>query len=64
MLLVVIYRLGNDYFQHSINDVFTQMNKWFKASKLVLNIDKTNFMLFATKKTCITLNIDYDNTII
>jgi hypothetical protein len=38
------------------------MNNWFNADKLILNFDKTNFMIFTTdNKTSIDFNIGYDN---
>jgi hypothetical protein len=61
---IIIYHPERDYFQNSINDIFEHLNKWFKVNKLTLNFDKTYFMKFATNnKTCINLNIGYDNRI-
>jgi hypothetical protein len=38
---------------------------WFKANRLALNFDKTNYMKFATmNKTCPSLNIGFDNKLI
>jgi hypothetical protein len=59
---IIIYHPESDYFQNSINDAFAGLNRWFKANELTLNFDKTNFIKFATNnKTCISLNIGYDN---
>jgi hypothetical protein len=53
------------YLQNIMNDVFTNPNKWFKANKLALNFDKTNYIKFGTKnKTCPSLNIGVDNKLI
>jgi hypothetical protein len=52
---ITIYYPDSGYFQNSINDIFTSLNKWFKANKLKLNFDKTYFMKFANNKTCIHL---------
>jgi hypothetical protein len=50
-----------DCFQNCMN-VFASLNKWIKANKLTLNFDKTNFMKSCTNnKTCVNLNIGYDN---
>jgi hypothetical protein len=48
-----------------MNDVFASLNKWIKANKLILNLNKTNFTKVCTNNnTCINLNIGYgDNTI-
>jgi hypothetical protein len=48
-----------------MNDVFTGLNEWIKASKLTLNFDKTNFLKFCTtNKNCVNLSIGYvDKTI-
>jgi hypothetical protein len=45
-----------------MNDAFAGLNKWFIANKLITNFDKTNVMKLCTSsKTCINLNIGYDN---
>jgi hypothetical protein len=57
----IICHPDSDYFQNSINDIFADLN-WFKANKLTLNFDKTNFMKFTTNnKTSINFNIGYDD---
>jgi hypothetical protein len=60
LCLWYLYYLSSDsnYFQNSINDIFTSLNKWFKAIKLALNFDKTDFM---NNKTYFNLNIGYDD---
>jgi hypothetical protein len=45
------------YLQNIMNDVFVNLNKWYKANKLAQNFDKTNYIKFAIKnKTCPSLN--------
>jgi hypothetical protein len=62
---IIISHLETDYFKNCLNGVSGNLNKWFKAHKLTLNCDKTNVMIFCTNsKTCINLNIRYDNKII
>jgi hypothetical protein len=40
--------------QNIMNDAFANLNKWFKGNKLALNVDKTNYINFATRsKNCI-----------
>jgi hypothetical protein len=59
---IVIYRPDSNYFQNSIDDVFADLNNWFKANKLTLNFDKTKLMKFTTtNKISINFNIGYDN---
>jgi hypothetical protein len=61
---IIIYHPDSDSFQNSINDVFADLNNWFKANKLTLNFDKTNFIKFTTNnKTSINFNIGYDKTV-
>jgi hypothetical protein len=48
-----------------MNDVFVDLNTWFKANALSLNVDKTNYIKFASKiKICFSLNIGFDNKLI
>jgi hypothetical protein len=59
---IIIYHPDSDYIHNSFNDVFADLNNWFKTNKLILNFDKTNFMKFTTNnKTSINFNIGYDN---
>jgi L-rhamnose isomerase len=37
------------YLQNIMSDAFANLNKWFKANRLALNFDKTNYIKFATK---------------
>jgi hypothetical protein len=50
---IIIYHPDSNYFQNSINDVFADLNNWFKANKLTSNFDKTNFMKFTTNNKTI-----------
>jgi hypothetical protein len=47
-IIIIIYHSDSNYFQNSINDVFANLNKWFKTNKLILDFDKKNFMEYAT----------------
>jgi hypothetical protein len=60
---IIIYHPDSNYFQNFVNDVFADLNKWFKANKLTSHFHKTNLMKFATNKTSINFNIGYDKTI-
>jgi hypothetical protein len=43
-------------------DVFAGLNKWIKASKLTLSLDRTNFMKFCTtNKNCVNLSIGFED---
>jgi hypothetical protein len=40
-----------------MNDVFASLNRWIKANKLTLHVDKINVMKFCTNnKTCVFKN--------
>jgi hypothetical protein len=53
------------YFQNIMNDVLVDLNNWFKANKLSLNVDKTNYIKFAIKnKICFSWNLGSDNKFI
>jgi hypothetical protein len=42
--------------------VFTTLNKWLRASQLSLNVDKTNFVRFTTKRNMsVNLKIGFNN---
>jgi hypothetical protein len=61
VLLLTILKVN--YFKNSISDVSANLFKLFGASKLMLNLDKTSFLESAcNNKTCINLNIGYDDT--
>jgi hypothetical protein len=61
---IIIYHPDTNCFQNSVNDVFTDVNKWFKANKVTSNFYETNFMKFAANnRICISLKIGYGKTI-
>jgi hypothetical protein len=43
---VIIASKKFDNFHTRLNIVLSQMNKWFSPNKLVLNLDKTNIIIF------------------
>jgi hypothetical protein len=45
---IIICHPDSNYFQISVNDVFADLNNWFKADKFTSSFDKTKFMKFAT----------------
>ena len=47
-----IYGNKEDYelFESNVNDNLKILNNWFKLTKLSLNIEKTNLMIFRKKK--------------
>jgi hypothetical protein len=50
---ISIYHSNIDCYQNSINVVFADMNKWFKADTHTLNFVKADLMKFATgNKIC------------
>jgi hypothetical protein len=40
---MIIYYPDSNYFQNSINDVFAYLNNRFRANKLILNFDNTDY---------------------
>ena len=42
---------NNSQMQTDLNEVFAQLNKWFKSNMLLLNFDKTSFVQFTNKTT-------------
>ena len=45
-----------------LNEIFMQLNKWFKLNLLSLNFDKTSFIHFTNKSTCnFEMWIKYEN---
>jgi hypothetical protein len=47
-----------------MNDDFAGLKKWSFADSLISNSDKTNVIKLSTSsKTCINLNMGYDNKI-
>ena len=52
-------------FKYNLKIEFESLNKWFKATRLSLNFDKTHFKQFTTKnKPQIDLDISYANKLI
>ena len=52
----------NTQLQRDFNEIFTQLNKWFKLNLLSLNFDKTSFIHFTNKSTCISdMKIKYED---
>jgi hypothetical protein len=48
--------------QSYFNEVFVQLNKWFKSILLLLNFGKTSFIQFTNKSTCISdIKIKYED---
>ena len=48
--------------QSDFNEIFMQLNKWFKLNSLSLNLDKTLFIQFTNKTTCISnIQIKYED---
>ena len=43
---------NNIQMQRDLNEIFMQLNKWFKSNFLALNFDKTSFIRFTNKSTC------------
>ena len=47
--------------EKTMNDELAKLVSWFKANKLSLNINKTNFMMFTKKRNDRKVNISIDN---
>jgi sarcosine oxidase/L-pipecolate oxidase len=53
---------NNFQLQSDLNEVFVRLNKWFKLNLLFLNFDKTLFIQFTNKSTCISdMQIKYED---
>jgi hypothetical protein len=54
-----------DILQTELNEVFVQLNAWFKINLLLFNLDKTHFVQFKTRNTpCVNITItDNRNTV-
>jgi hypothetical protein len=53
---------NNSQMQTDCNEVFAQLNKWFKSNLLLLNFDKTLFIQFTNKSTSIIdMQIKYED---
>ena len=48
-------------FYKTINTVFKTLNDWFKHNLLPLNLTKTHFINFISKKIQLVMDIEYDN---
>jgi hypothetical protein len=59
---IIISHPEIDCFQICMNDIFADLSKRIKASKLTLNFDKINFMKFySTNKNRVNLSIGYED---
>ena len=46
-----MYKARNECeLQNQLNSCLNKVAKWFDANKLTLNVDKTKFMIFGTKR--------------
>ena len=62
--LIVTY-LNHTDFSKEISYAFNQLNKWFAANLLSLNLKKTQYVEFRTKNTYANeISIGYNNTFI
>ena len=53
---------NNIQMQRDFNQIFMQLNKWFKSNLLSLNFDKTSFIHFTNKSTCnFDMQIKYED---
>ena len=51
-----------DYLISNMNSQLTKLHYWMSANKLILNVDKTNFMIFGTRHiNNNTLHLYYNN---
>ena len=46
----------------TVNNELEKLDKWFRANKLSLNVNKTNVIMFANKKHRPTVNITLNGT--
>jgi uncharacterized protein YihD (DUF1040 family) len=59
---IIVTNPNHSDLKNDINKLFNDINEWFKANLLSINIDKTYFMHFSTKNSYLTdLNITYNN---
>jgi hypothetical protein len=62
---LIVSHLNHTDFSNDITSVFNQLNKWFAANLLSLNLEKTQYVQFMTKNTHINkIFISYNNTFI
>jgi hypothetical protein len=63
--IVLIYNPNYNEFKHTINLVIVQIVNWFQANQLILNVDKTNIVIFTTKSgTSHLLSFEYANKLL
>jgi hypothetical protein len=51
---IILTSPNNTQMQSDFNEVFMLLNKWFTSNFLLLNFDKTSFIHFTNKSTCIS----------
>jgi hypothetical protein len=62
---LIVSHLNHTDFSNDITSAFNQLNKWFAANLLSLNLEKTQYVQFMTKNTHINkIYISYNNTFI
>ena len=49
---ILVTSPNNIQMQRELNEIFMQLNKWFKSNLLALKFDKTSFIRFTNKSTC------------
>ena len=63
--MTLVVSLSNpdlDYLISNMNSQLTKLHYWMSANKLILNVDKTNFMIFGTRHiNNDTLHLYYNN---
>jgi len=60
--IVLISNLNYNEFKYTINLVIIQIVNWFQADQLILNMDRTNIVIFTTKSgTSHLLSFEYAN---
>jgi hypothetical protein len=59
---IIVTNSNSTNFEISVNTIFQHINEWFSTNLLSLNLDKSHYMLFVTKNSClIDLNIMHGN---
>jgi hypothetical protein len=62
---VIIYNRNYNKFKHTFNLVIIHIVNWFQATPLILNIDKTNIVIFTTKSgTSLSSSFEYANKLL
>jgi len=60
---LIVSHLNHTDFSNDITSAFNQLNEWFAANLLTLNLEKTQYVQFVTKDTHINeISISYKNT--